>query len=540
MQRLANRQPLNTGFALLSLSALIACSGSDGGSSTGGLGGSTNGGSVATGGAASPGGATGIGGATGVGGANVTGGAVGAGGNLSTGGSPTTGGSRAVGGTPSTGGANATGGTSSTDGTKTNGGATSTGGTPAIGGTLGTGGTLSTGGTPSTGGTKTSGGATATGGSKTTGGVAATGGSKTTGGTPATGGSQGTGGSTGNCPAPNPNLFAIGVDITNMETSAVASRAALLTFLKSHGINYVRLRTFVDPRASDGYDKTNGYADLAHTVAFGKQVKDACMGLLVDFHYSDNWADPGKQCVPVAWQTYTTIAQLATAVHDYTDNAITQLIAGGARPDMVQIGNEETPGLLIHICDSGGLPLAGNAGYNKVNGALYLWSITDNSAPPGGTGGPVAGGWTNLGQILNAAAKGVKDVDTGIKIALHLDRGNDLASSRDFISNAQSKSVPFDVFGESCYSGTQGQPSDWTATFGSLATQFPTVKFMIAEYSGAQRAANDVMYNMANYRGIGTFNWQPSTLWTGSGTNYSSGTDMPIYDQMKIDYASRL
>ncbi len=325
-----------------------------------------------------------------------------------------------------------------------------------------------------------------------------------------------------------------------METSSVASRAALLTFLKSHGINYVRLRTFVNPMASDGYDKTNGYCDITHTVAFGQQVKAACMGLLVDFHYSDNWADPGKQCVPVAWQSYTTITDLATAVHDYTDNAITQLIAGGARPDMVQIGNEETPGILIHICDSGGLPLAGNAGYNPVNGALYLWSVTDNGAPPGGAGGPVAGGWTNLGQLLNAAAKGVKDVDTGIKIALHLDRCNDTASSKNFITNAQSKSVPFDVFGESCYVGTQGQPADMTATMTSLASSFPSMKFMAAEYSTDERAVNDIFYNLPNDQGFGTFNWQPSNLWTGSGTNYSSGTDMPIYDQMKIDYASRL
>ena len=92
--------------------------------------------------------------------------------------------------------------------------------------------------------------------------------------------------------------------------------------MKAHGFNYIRLRTFVDPRAADGYDKINGFDDIAHTVAFGKQIKDAGMGLLVDFHYSDNWADPGKQCVPVAWQGYTTIAQLATAVHDYTKDAI--------------------------------------------------------------------------------------------------------------------------------------------------------------------------------------------------------------------------
>ncbi len=80
------------------------------------------------------------------------------------------------------------------------------------------------------------------------------------------------------------------------------------------------------------------------------------MGLLVDFHMSDNWADPGKQCVPVAWQGYTNIADLSTALHDYVKSAITALIAGGARPDMVQIGNETTPGMLLHICDAGGQP----------------------------------------------------------------------------------------------------------------------------------------------------------------------------------------
>ena len=106
--------------------------------------------------------------------------------------------------------------------------------------------------------------------------------------------------------------------------------------------------------------------------------------------------------------------------------------------------------------------------------------------------------------------------------------------------NATSRGVAFDVFGESCYSGTQGSPSNWTSTFTSLATEFPNLKFMIAEYSGMQRAANDVMWNMANQRGLGTFNWQPGTLWTRSGSTYVAGPDMPIYDQMKIDYASRL
>ncbi len=378
-----------------------------------------------------------------------------------------------------------------------------------------------------------SGGAAGRGGTGGSGGIAGSGGGQ--GGQSGRGGTTGTGGSG---TSTLPFTFYIGADITNIETQPDASRASLLTLMKAHGFNYIRLRTFVDPRAADGYDKTNGYDDITHTVAFGKQVKDAGMGLLVDFHYSDNWADPGKQCVPIAWQSYTTIGDLATAVHDYTQDAITKLIAGGARPDMVQIGNESTPGILVHRCDSGGRPLAGTAGYNPVNGALYLYSSTDGGAPP--SGGPPAGGWANLGMLLNAGVKGVKDVDAGILIALHLDRGNDLASSRQFIMNAMSRSVPFDVFGESCYSGTQGQPSDWTATFTSLASQFPNVKFVIAEYSGAQKAANDVMFNMANQRGLGTFNWQPGTLWTRSGSTYTAQPDMAIYDQMKIDYASRL
>src|SRR5206468_2258655 len=103
------------------------------------------------------------------------------------------------------------------------------------------------------------------------------------------GGTTGTAGSTGSGGSKLPFSFYIGADITDQETQSVATRASLLTLMKSHGFNYIRLRTFVDPKASDGYDRNNGYDDIAHTVAFGKQVKDAGMGLLVDFHYSDNW-----------------------------------------------------------------------------------------------------------------------------------------------------------------------------------------------------------------------------------------------------------
>jgi arabinogalactan endo-1,4-beta-galactosidase len=346
------------------------------------------------------------------------------------------------------------------------------------------------------------------------------------------------GGSTGGFSA----SYFLGADVTDQEVAPEATRANLLTIMKSHGFNSVRLRTFVDPKAADGYDQTNGYDDITHTVAFGKQVKDAGMGLLIDFHYSDNWADPGKQCVPVAWQGYTTIADLATAVHDYTKDAITKLIAGSARPDMVQIGNETTPGMLIHRCDSGGLPISGSN--NPITGS------TSN--------------WANLGALLKAGVQGVKEIDTGILVSFHIDKcgdkatetqGTALNASTTWLTNAMKYVTP-DALGESCYQRYQGDPSNtattktgWTNTLGGLATKFPNVKFFAAEYGPMQREINDVVFGLSNNQGIGTFNWEPTTqgdwntghdLLRRSGSTYTAQPDLALYDTMKVDYASRL
>jgi len=358
------------------------------------------------------------------------------------------------------------------------------------------------------------------------------------------GGEGASGGSAGSGVSPS---YIIGADITSVQ--AAEARGAtysdgvkqdIFQLLKKHGFNYIRLRTFVDPRAADGYDRQDGYADLAHTVSFGKRVKAAGLGLLLDFHYSDNWADPGKQCVPIAWQSFTTIEQLATALHDYTKDAITQLVAAGARPDMVQIGNEITPGMLLHRCDSGGLP----TGDNAVSGAISNWA--------------------NLGALLKAGVQGVRDVDPSIKIMLHLDRGGDkggytggaLAVSESFITNAQKQGVEFDVFGESCYQSYQGDPTsaantktDWTSTFAGLAAKFPNLRFVAAEYGPLQREINDVVFGLAAEAGAGTFNWEPTeqgdwntghSLFTASGNANTATADLALYDAMKTAYQSRL
>ena len=475
---------------------------------------SASGNSNGSGGASVTGGDLGRGGATGTGGARMEGGTTGM---------SSTGGVTFAGGTTSTGGAVASGGTQGT------GGAASTGGI-TMGGRIGTAGDSGAGGTA---GSSGNGGAASTGGLSVTGGSVGSGGMSTGG---MTSGAPGSGGATGFSAS-----YLIGADISFAESASSGSQDNLLSQLKAHGFNAIRLRTFVDPKAADGYDQTNGYCDINHTVALGKKIKSLGMFLFVDFHYSDNWADPGKQCVPVAWQKYTSIADLATAVHDYTKDSITKLIAGGARPDMVQIGNETTPGILIHICDSSGQPTSNN----QVTGSTSNWS--------------------NLGALFKAGIKGVKDVDAGILTALHIDRGGDkpadtsgaaLSLSKSYIDNAIKQGVTFDVFGESCYQQYQGDPNSttntkniWTSTLGGLSTAYPNIKILAAEYGPMQREINDVVFGLANKQGLGTFNWEPEKsgdwntghiLFDWENDTFTAQPDLALYDQMKTAYASRL
>jgi arabinogalactan endo-1,4-beta-galactosidase len=311
--------------------------------------------------------------------------------------------------------------------------------------------------------------------------------------------------------------------------------------LKNHGFTYVRLRTFVDPTASDGYDTANGtttgYCDAAHTVTMGARAKATGMGLLIDFHMSDTWADPGHQAIPLAWQG-DTFGQLTTQVNAYINSVVSQLVAGNARPDMVQIGSEITAGML--------LPQGSNS---------------------------TAAGWVNLGTLLKAGIAGVKAVDSTIKIMMHIDRGSDNPTSQWWASNALAQNVPFDILGESCYTNFN-EPSDpgiWQKNFNLLVTQFPTLSFVIAEYAedsadlagnsecpsedagpcNVWRGANDVAFNTPNQKGLGTFIWEPTfyeeTLFdtedkalSNDPTNlpnpFGTGARIQLYDQIVKAY----
>ena len=355
---------------------------------------------------------------------------------------------------------------------------------------------------------------------------------------------DGGGGEAGTVPLPS---YLIGADITFVEADEAAgatysdgTQKDILALFKDHGFNAIRLRTFVDPRAADGYDQQNGTADLAHTIAFARRVKTAGLGFLLNFHYSDNWADPGKQCIPVAWQGMT-LGQMVSALHDYTKDAVAELVAAGARPDMVQLGNEITPGMLLHICDSSGTPQSTSA----VNGSSSNWS--------------------NLGQFLRAGVAAVAEVDASIQIVLHLDRGGDkptdtpgnaLQSSIDWVSSAEAQSVRCDILGESAYQLYQGDPnsetntkSTWSSTFSGLASRFPGLKLLAVEYGPMQREINDVVFGLAAEQGLGSFNWEPThqgkwntghALFSASGNQYAATADLSLYDAMTTAYAGRL
>jgi len=248
----------------------------------------------------------------------------------------------------------------------------------------------------------------------------------------------------------------------------------ILAILKAHGFNYIRLRVFNDPTKATPKDQPysmQGYCDVPHTVVMAKRVKAAGMKLLIDFHYSDAWADPSKQYTPAAWANLSN-EELATKLHDWTKETVTKLKDAGALPDMVQVGNEITPGMMM---DKGG----------------------------------TTGNWPQLAKYLKAGLTAVKEVDPKILTMLHIDRGGDNPGARKWVDAALGQGLEFDVLGLSCYSKWHGPPAGWKANFEDLAARYPKLQLVMAEVDAQAAEANDIMMALPEQRGLGTFIWEP-------------------------------
>ena len=197
--------------------------------------------------------------------------------------------------------------------------------------------------------------------------------------------------------------------------------------LKSNGINCVRLRLFTSSAAqaqADPYDYAN---NLDYTVPLAVRVKNAGLKFLLDFHYSDTWADPAHQAIPTAW-TNLNFVQLAQEMHDYTSNCIAVFKAAGAMPDYVQVGNEISGGVLWPD--------------GEVRGSYNT---------------PAQ--WSKFAQLLKAAIQGIREAGgtNGPEIVIHINSGGDWSTTQWFFDNLiQMQQVPFDLIGESYYPFYQG------------------------------------------------------------------------------------
>jgi arabinogalactan endo-1,4-beta-galactosidase len=194
-----------------------------------------------------------------------------------------------------------------------------------------------------------------------------------------------------------------------------------LAILKNHGLTCVRLRLFTSSAAQAQADPYNYGNNLDYTVPLALRVKNAGLQLMLDFHYSDTWADPGHQTKPAAW-TSLTFPQLTQQMRQYNSNCIAAFKAAGAMPDYVQVGNEIIGGL--------------------------LW-------PDGQVGGTndTPAQWSKLAQLLTNAIAGVNDAagPQPPKILIHIDRGGDWGGTQWFFDHLLQQRVPFDIIGESYY-----------------------------------------------------------------------------------------
>jgi len=308
----------------------------------------------------------------------------------------------------------------------------------------------------------------------------------------------------------------------------------LLTLLKNHGFNYIRLRTFVDPSADYGYasgfgtwcdTKGEAYNDKAHIIEMAQQVKAAGMKLLLDFHYSDTWADPNKQVIPHSWRNINTIEDLAIEVEKYTVEVLTEMKDAGVIPDIVQIGNEITPGMLIHL--------------PTENSDCFGNKSIPNEVVNGSTAN-----WRNLATLVKAGIKGVKQVNEHTLIMLHIENTGDKDGLIHWVNQALEQNIQFDVLGLSAYEKWQGPSTQWQGTLNLLAETYSELSFSIVEYNPQRRLLNDIMFNLPNERGLGTFFWEPVlsgewglSMFTKNGNVYTAKPeDFLIYDKMVQDY----
>lgn len=233
----------------------------------------------------------------------------------------------------------------------------------------------------------------------------------------------------------------------------------LLPWLREQGMNAMRVRLFVNPadhkaKYPSEYDP-NACQDLEYITPLCQDIVDNGFDLMLDFHYSDTWADPAKQWIPESWRGLSD-EQLYEKIYDYTKETLLSLKEAGVTPSFIQPGNEISYGMLWGMEDDPSSSLK----------KTFMGSDAN---------------WNRLGQLLSQAIKACREVCPDAKIVLHTERVAQPDVLKNFYDRMASLDVDYDIIGLSYYPYFHGDLTVLDTALSTLQNNFPGKNIMIVE-----------------------------------------------------------
>ena len=261
------------------------------------------------------------------------------------------------------------------------------------------------------------------------------------------------------------NDFILGMDascVPSLEASGVkyydydGNEEDVYKILADNGVNYIRVRIWNDPYDKDGNGYGGGNCDIENAIAIGKRATRYGMKLLVNFHYSDFWADPAKQMVPKAWKDLKLKADAtlspedgnddrydrAKALYEYTKDCLERLVSEGVEIGMVQIGNE-------------------------TNGSMC-----------GATK------WVDIAALMKFGSLAIREVCPNALIAVHFANPEKITNYADYSSKLAYYNIDYDVFASSYYPYWHGTLENLSEVLTAVAQTY-NKKVMVMETSYA-------------------------------------------------------
>ena len=226
--------------------------------------------------------------------------------------------------------------------------------------------------------------------------------------------------------------------------------ADVLAFVKEQGWNTVRMRLFADP--SKDTDK-NVCQDIEYVKSLGKRIKAAGLYFMLDFHYSDTWADPEHQTMPLEWGMINTPA--FEYIYTYTKTNLEALVTAAATPDFIQIGNEISFGMLWDGC--------------KVS-ANSNWTAYEDT------------NWDHFSTALKNASKACREMCPDAKIVIHTEQcANNPTLDVAFFKRIQQYDIDYDIIGTSYYPYFKGPLANLDKGLSELEKNFPDKQIQLVE-----------------------------------------------------------